>query len=206
MNASDFSRLRKGAIFNTHNSASSIAVMGETSRFFGSIAMTSSGKKRTFAAKKCGALLSFCFVGRNPSGAILANLFPRFWRTAIATKFLKQVAMSFPQMFCLRKAFKVVGAVVGFIPVYVVDMFAKAKTLKPTSCHNAVHKPVPQTQITFGMVCGGVRLQLSDSFSTARNCVKMVKESVLGSFYRDANHVVPQFCGYGIFILTDFKE
>ena len=193
MNASDLSRLREGAIFNTHNSASSIAVMGETSRFFGSIAMTSSGKKRTFAAKKCGALLRLCFIGRNPSGAILAKLFPRFWRTDIATKFLKQVAMSFPQMFCLRKAFKVVGAVVGFIPVYVVDMFARAKTLKPTSCHNAVHKPLPsETQIPVLVVCGCIRLQLSDDFSTARNSVKMVKKSVFDFFYRDANHVVPR--------------
>jgi len=206
MNASDLSRLRKGAIFNTHNSASSIAVMGETSRFFGRIAMTSSGKKRTFAAKKCGALLSFCFVGRNPSGAILANLLPCFWRTDIATKFLKQVAMSFPQMFCLRKTFKVVGAIVGFIPVYVVDMFAGGEPLKPTSCHNAVHKPVAQTQVSFGVFCGGIRLQLSDSFSTARDCVKMVKKSVLDFFYRDANHVVPPFGGYRIFILTSLKE
>jgi hypothetical protein len=206
MNASDLSRLREGAIFNTHNSASSIAVMGETSRFFGSVAMTSSGKKRTFAAKKCGTLLSLCFVGRNTSGAILANLLPCFWRTDVATKFLKQVAVSFPQMFCLRKAFKVVRSVVGFIPVYVVDMFARAKTLKPTSCHNAVHKPMPQTQITFGMVCRGIRLQLSDSFSTARNGVKMVKKSVFDFFYRDANHVVPPFGGYGIFILTSLKE
>jgi hypothetical protein len=192
MNASDLSRLRKGAIFNTHNSASSIAVMGETSRFFGSIAMTSSGKKRTFAAKKCGALLSFCFVGRNPSGAILANLLPCFWRTDIATKFLKQVAMSFPQMFCLRKTFKVVGAVVGFIAVYVVDMFAGGEPLKPTGCHNAVHKSLtPETQIPARMACGGIRLQLSDNFSTARYCVKMVKKSVFDFFYRDANHVVP---------------
>ena len=193
MNASDLSRLREGAIFNTHNSASSIAVMGETSRFFGSITMTSSGKKRTFAAKKCGALLSLCFVGRNPSGAILANLLPCFWRTDVATKFLKQVAVSFPQMFCLRKAFKVVGAVVGFIPVYVVDMFARAKTLKPTSCHNAVHKPLPsETQIPVIVVCGCIRLQLSDDFSTARNGVKMVKKSIFDFFYRDANHVVPR--------------
>jgi hypothetical protein len=193
MNASDLSRLREGAIFNTHNSASSIAVMGETSRFFGRIAMTSSGKKRTFAAKKCGALLSLCFVGRNPSGAILANLFPRFWSTDVATKFLKQVAMSFPQMFCLRKAFKVVRSVVCFIPVYVVDMFARAKTLKPTSCHNAVHKPMrPKAQIPVIVVCGCIRLQLSDDFSTARNGVKMVKKSVFDFFYRDANHVVPR--------------
>jgi len=193
MNASDLSRLREGAIFNTHNSASSIAVMGKTSRFFGHIAMTSSGKKRTFAAKKCGALLRLCLLGRNPSDAVLSNLLPRFWRTDIAAIFLQQVAMSFLHVFCLSKAFKVVGAVVGFIPVYVVDMFARAKTLKPTSCHNAVHKSLaPETQIPVIVVCRGIRLQLSDSFSTARNGVKMVKKSVLDFFYRNANHVVPR--------------
>jgi len=192
MNASDFSSLRKGAIFNTHNSASSVAVVGETSFFFGSIAMTSTGKKRTFAAKKCGALLSFCFVGRNPSGAIFADLLPRFRATDVTAKFLKQVAMSFLQMLFLRKAFKVVGAVVGFVTVNVVDMLARGKSLKPTSCHNAVHKPMPsKAQIPAIVVRGYIRAQLSDNFSTARDCVKMVKESVLGSFYRDANHVVP---------------
>ena len=202
MNASDLSRLREGAIFNTHNSASSIAVVGETSLFFGSIAMTSTGKKRTFAAKKCGALLRLCFVGRNPPGAIFANLLPRFRATDVAAKFLKQVAMSFLQMFFLRKAFKVVGAVVGFVAVNVVDLFAWRKILKPTCRHNAVHKPTPKPQISSRMGSWGTRLQLSDNFSTTRDCVKMVKESVLGSFYRDANHVVPPFGGYGIFILT----
>jgi hypothetical protein len=193
MNASDLSRLREGAIFNTHNPASSIAVMGETSRFCGSIAMTSTSKKRTFAAKKCGTLLSSCLIGRNPSGAILANLLPRFWRTDVAAKFLKQVAMSFLQMLSLRKAFKVVGAVVGFVTVNVMDLFTWLKIFKPTSCHNAVHKPLPsETQIPVIVVCRGIRLQLSDSFSTARNGVKMVKKSVLDFFYRNANHVVPR--------------
>ena len=192
MNARDLSRLRKGAIFNTHNSASSIAVMGETSRFFGLQAMSSAGKKRTFAAKKCGALLSLCFVGRNPSGAILANLLPRFWRTDVAAKFLKQVAMSFLQMFFLRKAFKVFCSVVGLVFVYVVDLFIGGKPFDPTRRHNAMHKPTPpKAQITFGMFCGAIRLQLSDNFSTARDCVKMVKKSILDFFYRDANHVVP---------------
>jgi len=192
MNASDLSRLREGAIFNTHNSASSIAVMGETSRFFGRIAMTSSGKKRTFAAKKCGALLCLCFVGRNPSGAILANLFPRFWSTDVFSVLNKHVAMPFLQMLSLRKAFKVVGAVVGFIPVNVMDLFAWLKIFKPTSCHNAVHKPTSKPQVPLRMDGWGARLHLSDDFSTARNGVKMVKKSVLDFFYRDANHVVPR--------------
>jgi hypothetical protein len=191
MNASDLSRLREGAIFNTHNPASSVAVVGETSFFFGSIAMTSTGKKRTFAAKKCGALLCFCFVGRNPSGAIFANLLPRFRATDVAAIFLEKVAMSFLQMLSLRKTFKVVGAVVGFVAVNVVDLFAWRKIVKPTCRHNAVHKPTPKPQVPLRMDSWGTRLHLSDNFPTTRDCVKMVKESVLGSFYRDANHVVP---------------
>jgi hypothetical protein len=191
MNASDLSRLREGAIFNTHNSASSIAVMGETSRFFGSIAMTSTGKKRTFAAKKCGALLCFCFVGRNPSGAIFANLLPRFRATDVFSVLNKHVAMPFLQMLSLRKAFKVVGAVVGFVAVNVVDLFAWRKILKPTCRHNAVHEPTPKPQVPPRMDSWGTRLHLSDNFPATRNRVKMVKESVFGSFYRNANHVVP---------------
>ena len=192
MNANDLSRIRKGAIFNAHNSASSIAVMGKTSRFFGRIAMTCTGKKRPFAAKKRGALFSFCFVGRNSSGAVLANLFPCFGRTNIATKFLHQVAMPFVQMLSLGKAFKVIGAVVGFVSVYVMDMLGWGKPLDPAGRHNAVHKPVPsEAQISSSIICGGVRLQLSDDFSATRNCVKMVKKSVLDFCYRNANHVVP---------------
>ena len=192
MNASDLSRLRKGAIFNTHNSASSIAVMGETSRFFGRIAMTSSGKKRTFATKKCGALLGLCFLGRNPSGAILANLLPRFRATDVFSVLNKHVAMPFLQMLSLRKAFKVVGAVVGFVTVNVVNLFARIEILKPTGSHKAVHKPTSKPQVPLRMDGWGTRLQLSDNFPTARNGVKMVKKSVLDFFYRDANHVVPR--------------
>jgi hypothetical protein len=192
MNASDLSRLRKGAIFNTHNSASSIAVVGKTSRFFGRIAMTSSGKKRTFATKKCGALLGLCFIGRNPSGAILANFFPCFWRTDVLSVLNKHVAMPFLQMLSLRKTFKVVGAVVGFVTVNVMDLFAWLKIFKPTCRHNAVHKPTSKPQVPLRMDGWGARLHLSDDFSTARNGVKMVKKSVLDFFYRDANHVVPR--------------
>lgn len=191
MNASDLSRLREGAIFNTHNSASSIAVMGKTSRFFGSIAMTSSNKKRTFAAKKCGALLSLCFVGRNPSGAILANLLPCFWRTDVATKFLKQVAMSFLQMFFLREAFKVFCSVVRFIAIDVMHLFIFAKRGKPTFGNDAVEQTPAASNVSIFSDAWAIRLQLSDNFSTARNGVKMVKKSVFDFFYRDANHVVP---------------
>jgi hypothetical protein len=193
MNASDLSSFRKGAIFNTHNSASSIAVMGEASRFFGFFTMGSPGKKRAFAAKKCGALFSFCLLGRNSSKAILANLLPRFRRADVAAKFLKQVAMSFLQMFCLRKAFKVIGAIISLVSVYMVNVFVWGKTLKPTCRYNTVHKPLSsETQIPAIVVCGCIRLQLSDNFSAKRDCVKMVKESILDSFYRDVNHVVPR--------------
>jgi hypothetical protein len=191
MNASGLSRLRKGAIFNAHNHASNVAVVGETSRFFGSIAMASASKQRTFATNKRGALLSLCFLGRNSSDAILANLLPRFWRTNVTTILLKQVSVPLSQMFGLRKAFKVVGAVVGFVSVDVVNLFVKGKIVKPTSSHHAVHKSFAQIQIPLRVKSRGVKLQLSDGFSTARNCVKMVKESVFDSFYRNVNHVVP---------------
>ena len=191
MNASGFSRLRKGAIFNTHNHASNVAVVGETSRFFGSIAMASAGEQRAFATNKRGALFSLCFLGRNSSDAILANLLPRFGRANVTAMPLKQVSVPLSQMFGLRKAFKVVGAVVGFVSVDVVNLFVRGKILKPTSSHNAVHKPTSQAQISLRVARRNVKLQLSDSFSTARDCVKMVKESVFDSFYRNVNHVVP---------------
>jgi hypothetical protein len=191
MNASGLSRLRKGAIFNAHNHASNVAVVGETSRFFGSIAMASARKQRTFETNKRGALLSLCFLGRNLSDAILANLLPRFGRTNVAAMLLKQVGVPLSQMFGLRKAFKVVGAVVGFVSVDVVNLFVMGKIVKPTSSHYAVHKPAGQAQIPLRVARRNVKLQLSDSFSAARDCVKMVKESVFDSFYRNVNHVVP---------------
>jgi hypothetical protein len=191
MNTSGLSRLRKGAIFNAHNHASSIAVVGKTSRLFGRIAMASTGEQRTFAANKRGALLSLCFLGRNSSDAILANLLPRFWRANVTAMLLKQIGVPFSQMFGLRKAFKVVGAVVGFVAVNVVNLFVMGKIVKPTSSHNAVHKPFAQVQIPLRIKRRNVKLQLSDGFSAARDCVKMVKESVFDSFYRNVNHVVP---------------
>ena len=191
MNASDLSRLREGAIFNTHNSASSIAVMGETSRFFGRIAMTHTGKKRTFATKKCGALLGLCFIGRNPSGAILANLLPCFWSTDVMTKFFKQVAMSIPQMLLLGYTLKVVGSVVRFIVIDVMHLFIFAKCGKPTFSNDAVEQTATASNVSIFSDARDIRLQLSDNFSTARDCVKMVKKSILDFFYRDANHVVP---------------
>ena len=192
MNASDFSSLRKGAIFNTHNPASCIPVMGKTTLFFGRLAMTSTSEQRTFATNKRGALFSLCLLGRNPSGAVKANLLPRFRGTNVLAVLGKHVAMPFAQMFAVRKALKVVGAVVGFVAVDVVNMFGGVKAIKPASRYNTVHKPLPaKTQVPLRVVCRGVRLHLSDNFSAARNRVKMVKESVFGSFYRDANHVVP---------------
>ena len=191
MNTSGLSRLRKGAIFNAHNHASSIAVVGETSRLFGCIAMANTGEQRTFAANKRGALFGLCFLGRNPSDAILANLFPRFWRANVAAMLLKQLGVPFSQMLGLRKAFKVVGSVVGFVAVNVVDLFVMGKIVKPTSSHNAVHKPSGQSQIPLRVARRNVKLQFSDGFSTARDCVKMVKESVFDSFYCNVNHVVP---------------
>jgi hypothetical protein len=204
MNASDFSSLRKGAVFDTHNPAGGIPVMGETTLFFGRLAMTSTSEQRTFATNKRGALFSLCLLGRNPSGAVKANLLPRFRGTNVLAEPHQKLAMPFGQMFALRKAFKVVGAVVGFITVNVVDLFAWLKIGEPACRYNAVHKPSPETQVPLLVNGWGTREQLSDNFSAARSRVKMVKESVLGSFYRDANHVVPSFGGYGIFILTHY--
>jgi hypothetical protein len=192
MNASDFSSLRKGAIFNTHNPASCIPVMGKTTLFFGRLAMTSTSEQRTFATNKRGALLSLCLLGCNPSGAVQANLLPRFRATDVLSVLNQHVVMPFLQMLFLRKTFKVVGAVVCFVTVNVVNLFARIKILKPTGSHNAVHKPRPETQVPLLVNGLGAREQLSDNFSAARNGVKMVKESVFGSFYRDANHVVPR--------------
>jgi hypothetical protein len=191
MNASDFSSFRKGAIFNTHNPASCIPVMGKTALFFGFFAMTSTSEQRTFATDKRGALLSLCLLGCNPSGAVKANLLPCFRATDVLAELYQKLAMPFSQMFALRKAFKVVGAVVGFVTVNVVDLFVWLEIFKPTCRHNSVHKPAPKPQVPLRMNSWGTRLHLSDNFSAARNGVKMVKESVLGSFYRNADHDVP---------------
>lgn len=90
------------------------------------------------------------------------------------------------------KALKVFRAVVSFVAVDVVNMFVRVKRIQPTSSHDTVRKPTfTQCGIPIKARQRNVRLELSENFSAARNGVKVVKESVLDSVYRYANHAVP---------------
>jgi len=191
MNASSFSRFRKGAVFNPKHATPSVAVMGKATRLFGRFAMRGAFKVRTFATQQRRSLFRFGFLGSDFSKARLANFFFGFGRTNVMPV---HSSVAFSKMFFGRNAFKIFGSVVSFVAVNVVNVFGWVKGLQPTLSHGSVHKFVASTEryIPIFSIGGGVWKKLSENFSAARDSVKVVKESILDSVYGYANHVVPQ--------------
>jgi hypothetical protein len=72
-----------------------------------------------------------------------------------------------------------------------MNFFVGVKRLQPASRHNTMHKLLTKHQVASVMHRRNVRLELSESFSAARNGVKVAKESVLDSVYFYAQHAVP---------------
>lgn len=96
----------------------------------------------------------------------------------------------FRKMHFCGDALKVLGAVVRFVSVNVVDVIGRVKIVQPALSHNTVHKSLAsQAQVPQGVIVRGVRLQLSKNFSAARNSVKMIVGSVFDPAHRKANHV-----------------
>jgi hypothetical protein len=100
--------------------------------------------------------------------------------------------MPIAKVFFGSNALKIVGSVIGFITVNVMNLFKRVKPLQPTSRNNTVHKALPaQHKVSLCVVMGGVGVQISKNFPAARNGVKMVKHTVFNTSHRKANHVVP---------------
>jgi len=189
MNASSFSRFRKGAVFNPKHAAPSVAVMGKATRLFGRFAMRGAFKVRTFATQQRRSLFRFGFLGSNFSKASLANLFFYFGRADVMSV---KPSVAFSKMFLGRKAFKIFGSIVSFVAVNVVNVFGWMKRFQPTRGYRTVHKFfASERQVPVFSTCWNVRKKLSENFSATRNSVSVVKESVMDSVYGYVNHVVP---------------
>jgi hypothetical protein len=190
MNAGSLTCFYERAIYNPKNSASRVSVM-----FFAPLrlrlrAVCGSGEVKPFAALQRGALLCSGFFGSNFSEASLTNLFPRFRSANVSTVFAQLVGM-FGQVFVASKTLKVFHSVVGFVSVNVVDLLFGVKRFHPTCRNNSVHKPLAtQTQIAHIVFGGCIGKMISENFPTARDCVNVVKKSVLDSVYNYADHAV----------------
>jgi hypothetical protein len=190
MNASSFSRFRKGAVFNPKHAAPRVAMMGKATRQFGRFAMRGSFKVRTFTAQQRSPLFRFGFLGSNFSEASLANLFFGFGRANVMTV---KPGVAIGQMFFGSKTFKIFNSVVRFVTVDVMDLFVGVKRLQPALRHNSMHQTLSaEHQVPVIVLGWSVGKEISENFSAARDSVKVVKESVLDSVYGYANHVVPQ--------------
>jgi len=189
MNASSQSCFRKGAVLNPKHAAPSVAMVGKATRLFRLVTVRGSLKVRPFAAQQSSPLFGFRLIGRNAAQPRLTNLFSRLRRAGVVPM---QIRMAPPVMLLGGKAFKVFNAVVSLVTVDVVNLLKRVKTLQPASGHNSVHKPLAaQHEIAHVVDCRRVWLELSESFSAARNSVQVVKKSILDTVYLDADHVVP---------------
>ena len=132
------------------------------------------------------------FFAVNRACAKLTYLLPSSFCSGVSANLARYVMMPFAKVFFGSNAFKIVGSVVSFITVNVVDLFKGGKVLQPTSRNNSVHKTLSaQHKVSLCVVMGSVGVQISKNFSATRDGVKMVKHTVLNTVHRKANHVVP---------------
>ena len=189
MNAGSQSCFCKGAVLNPKHAAPSVAMVGEATRLFRFVAVRGSLDVGALAAQQSSPLFGFRLLGRNAAQPRLANLFSRLGRTGVVPM---QICMALPVMLLRGKAFKIFNAVVSLVAVDVVDLLKRVKALQPASSHNSVHEPLAtQHEIALVVGCRRVWLELSESFSAARNSVQVVKKSILDTVYLNADHVVP---------------
>ena len=189
MNAGSQSCFCKGAVLNPKHAAPSVAMVGEATRLFRFVAVRGSLNVAALAAQQSSPLFGFRLLGRNATQPRLTNLFSRLGRTGVVPM---QICMALPVMLLRGKAFKIFNAVVSLVAVDVVNLLKRVKALQPASSHNSVHEPLAaQHEIALVVGCRRVWLELSESFSAARNSVQVVKKSIFDTVYLDANHVVP---------------
>lgn len=190
MNVCSLSRFCKGSVHNAKYAAPSVAWVFKATRLFRLVAMRRSLEVRSLAAQKSGSLLGFRLLRGDGTKPSLANLFPRFGRTTVTTVCF---GMTVAKMFFRSQALKVFGAVIRFVAIDMMHLLVRVKRLQPALRHCTVHQIVAAAQSKVAVVaqCRCVRLELSENFSAARNCIKVVKESVMDSIYLNADHAVP---------------
>jgi len=100
-------------------------------------------------------------------------------------------------MFFRRNPFQVIGSVVRFIAVDVMDKISLFGIGKPTHSNYAVHKSLSaKRQISIASFGWRVWGQLSKNFPTARNSKKVVNKSIFDTVNLDAYHAAS--CSVGM--------
>jgi len=193
VNACSLSRFCEGAVLNPKDAAPRVAPVVKAARLFGLLTVWGPRKVRPLAAKQGRSLFGFRLFRRNATQPSLPKLLSGLWRANVLAVSSKHVCVSIAQVLFRRQALQVFCSVIRLNAVDVVNLFGGVKRLQPTGRNNAMHEVVPSTerQVPIFSQSGRVRLELSESFSAARNGVKVVEESVLDSVYFYAQHAVP---------------
>lgn len=158
-------------------------------RLFG---MRRAGEIRSFAAKQSSALFSFGFFRCNRTSAGFSNFISGLFGSYIPSVLGQYIGMTVHEMFFLKKTLKVFKSVIGFVVVYVMDLFGWVKIFHPAFRHDAMKKVfVAQRNVSVRSLIRRVGNELSKNFSAARYSVKMVKESVFDSVDHYAGHGAP---------------
>ena len=116
--------------------------------------------------------------------------------------FANNAVMAVAYMFFRRNPFKVIGAVIGFVMVLVMDKLGVVGVVNPTESDDSVHESHPaERPVSIAAPCGRVWSQISKNFPATRNGVEVVEESIFDSVYFNANHVGPRWVSGGMGIL-----
>ena len=174
MDAKSFSRDRKGRILDAKD-----------------FALSSPEMNRSYSQKNLA--FSFpCFGGIFSSRPEFAeSITRRFGPIGFATT----TFMTFSQMFFVAYPFKIIGSIVRFIFIFVMDTMSMIGFFKPTKGNHPMVKDGTAIKISFFAKFRAIGLKLFKNFPTTRNGIEMAEESIFDSVYRCAQHVVP-FGGY----------
>ena len=203
MNASSQSGSGKRPILDAFDAASGISDVGFATFGAGIFGVRRTQKIRSFATQQSSSLFSFGFFRCNRSRARFSDFVFGFFGSYISSGVSQYVSMTIFEVFFSCKALKIFNSIIGFIAVYMVDLFGRVKIIHPTFCHNTMKKMlVSQRNVSIRSLIQCVWDKLSKNFSAARYGVKMVKESVFDSVYFYAGHGVPFGAVTGNQVLT----
>jgi len=157
--------------------------------FFG---VRGAGKVGSFTAQQSCPLFGFGLFRRDRSKPRLTDFLSGLFGSDISPVLSQHIGMTFHEMFFLRKTLKVFESIIGFVVVYVMDLFGWIEVFHPAFRDHTMEEVLAAyAQIATGMVARCIWAQLSKNFSAARNSVQMIEESVFDSVDCYAGHVVP---------------
>lgn len=161
------------------------------------------GEIGSFTAQQSRALFGFGFFRRDRSKPCLTNFLFGFFGSDISSRNSQYIGMTIHEMLFFCKTLKIFKPIIGFVAIYVMDLFGWVKIFHPTLRHDAMKKVfVAQRNVSVRSLIQRVGNKLSKNFSATRYSVKMVKESIFDSVYGYAGHGVPFGAVTGDQVLT----